>query len=190
MIYLLPIAFALGWGVGAITGKGGAGIGASALGKRKPGKSMIHFAREIWEPEEDVILATEEIPLDNSHGASMLVTELYFTRSASVRIEVERDRGSLSELSAEMFTLLKNQTEYYLKRTLSLNLEAVVERKVHLKLTAPPHGISHYRIVWKQTGMRGFYEVEVGDRFYQVPFLVAQGLSLSVDTLPTLPTAA
>ncbi|CCQ72710.1 hypothetical protein [Magnetospira sp. QH-2] len=190
MIYLVPIVFAAGWGIGTLAAKAGRKIASVSTKKLKPGKSMIHFAREIWEEEDEVILATEDIPLDNSHGATLLATDLYFTRSARTRIVVVRDRGSLSELSAEVFSLIRNQTEHYLKRTLGLNLEAEIERKIHLRLTAPPHGISHYRVLWKQTGLRGYYEVEIGQRFYQVPFLVTHGLSVSVDSLPGQPTAA
>ncbi|MBF0383417.1 MAG: hypothetical protein HQL69_20550 [Magnetococcales bacterium] len=183
MIQLIPIA-AVGGYVCAVTArKFIAKKRAATAANLKPGASMIHFVKEFVEEEEEIILAVEDIPLNNRHSSTQLISEFSFVRSATTQIKVQRDKEQHFGLDSDMFSVLKKHTNAHLKRVLNLDLQSETRREIKLRLTAAPHTDHHYRVIWKQQGKRGFQEVEVGGKFYQIPFLVTHGLSATVDTI-------
>ncbi len=145
---------------------------------------MIHFAKEFVEAEEEVVLAVEDIPLNNRHSQTAMVSEFSFIRSAATRVRIERETGRKFGVDGRLLAAIKSRTESHLQRTLNLDVHSETRREIKLRLTAAPHAVNHYRVVWKQQGTRGFQEVEVGGKFYQIPFLITHGLSATVETVP------
>ncbi|MBF0187916.1 MAG: hypothetical protein HQL50_08310 [Magnetococcales bacterium] len=152
----------------------------------EPGKSMIHFVREfVEEEEEEMVLASELFPLDNRHGDSPMTSELVLSRSAHSRLEIGRIKGKESTFSGAVFASFNSEVKSQISRALNLDLQNEVRREITLNLTAGPGKCSHFRIIWKQVGRRGYQEVEVGEKFYQIPFLATYGLTASVETVPS-----
>ncbi|ABK45805.1 hypothetical protein Mmc1_3316 [Magnetococcus marinus MC-1] len=183
MIQLIPIAMAGGYLCAAVAHRI-AHKRAPQPAPVKPGEIMIHFVKEFVEAENEVVVAVEEFPLDNRHSQTALVSELSFSRSAITRIHVEQAKGRGFELQGSLFKALEKKTKNHLTQILNLSLEGETRREVKLRLSAEPHTENLYRLTWKQQGQRGYQEVEVGGRFYQLPFFVTYGLSVTVESLP------
>jgi hypothetical protein len=191
MIQLLPFV-AIGYLGSAAIGKlskgwsgtkrkvSGQNDGKKAVAKKK---NLIHIVGESIIEDNQLVLASEDVPLDNRFGEKTLISEHVFSRSAEVGVEVERTQDLGGGMGANIFSLLEAKVQAKLSRTLGVKTDEKISREVRLKLSAAPGQFAHYRVVWKQDNRRGVYEVEVGKKRYTVPFLITYGLTHSVESI-------
>ncbi|WP_085440034.1 hypothetical protein [Magnetofaba australis] len=141
------------------------------------------ISEDFADPEQ-VILATEEIPLDNRCGSSALVSEHEFTRSANVNFEWERGRDIADSIQGELLNLVETKAALHIKRKLGIHIGGQVRRSVRLRFNVSAGDFVRYRIVWLQEQRRGVFLVPHGKRMIEAPYLVTYGLHHSVESLP------
>ncbi|MBF0448134.1 MAG: hypothetical protein HQL67_08050 [Magnetococcales bacterium] len=142
------------------------------------------IVRESLIKDEPLVLAEEEIPLDNLHGSSVLNSEHEFIRTATISMEVDRGREVGTALNASFWKAFQARASGELSNSLGLKIGSQLTRRVRLRFSVSPQKMVRYRILWKQTSRRGEFEVVMGGkRRYTIPYMVTYGLSHSVVSL-------
>lgn len=182
--YLIPVGIASVLGVVAsrFLVPGSSGNGA-AVARKKTGVSIEVVNHTILE-EEPVVLATEEVPLDNRFGNKLLYSEHEFARTASVSLRVEQGRKNSASMRSTLWKLLESQTEGAISNTLDAKVGSQISRRVRLKFSTDPGCLVRYQVVWQQTARRGVLTLAVGSRLVEVPYMVSYGLFHSVRSTP------
>ncbi len=134
--------------------------------------------------ETEVVLATEEIPLDNRFGNKLLHSEHEFARSASISLQVGRGNRQGATMRSTLMKLLESRTEGEISKNLGIKIGSQISRKVRLKFSTDPGCLVRYRVIWKQHSRRGIFTLGIGSKRVEVPYLVAYGLFHSVESQP------
>ncbi|MBF0453962.1 MAG: hypothetical protein HQL72_03980 [Magnetococcales bacterium] len=144
----------------------------------------IQIIREYIVSEETMVLATEDIPLDNRYGSQSLTSEHEFIRTASISLDIDRSREVGTSLRTGFWKAFETRASGELSKSLGVKVGSQVSRRVRLRFSVAPHKGVRYRIVWKQESRRGEFEVLVGDKKkYRIPYMITYGLSHSVESL-------
>ncbi|MBF0195766.1 MAG: hypothetical protein HQL71_14495, partial [Magnetococcales bacterium] len=145
---------------------------------------FIEIKREYILSDESLILATEEVPLDNRYGDQPITSEHEFIRSASITLEVDRGREIDTAVKSIFWKAFETKAADSLSKTLGSKVGSQVTRRVRLKFSVAPQKAVNYRIVWKQESRRGVMDVLVDNKKrYKIPYMVTYGLSHSVESL-------
>ncbi|GAB0057882.1 hypothetical protein SIID45300_02216 [Candidatus Magnetaquicoccaceae bacterium FCR-1] len=153
-----------------------------ALVERTP-TSLIEIVGERLIQEESIILATEDVPLDNRHGNKALTSEHEFVRTAEISFAVERSLERGNQVRSSVLRLVDGLVEKELKKALHIEFGTQVTRRVKIHFSTEPGQMVRYRLVWKQTSRRGIYYVNVGTDRHVIPYVVTFGLFHSVESL-------
>lgn len=145
--------------------------------------SLIELVGERLIQEESVILATEEVPLDNRHGNKVLTSEHEFVRTAEIRFAVERSQEKANQVKSSVWRLVDGMVQKELKKNLQIEFGTQITRRVKIQFSTEPGRMVRYRLVWKQSSRRGFYHVNIGTERHVVPYVVTFGLSHAVESL-------
>lgn len=174
--------------VGALTAAAVSRSKRRAAGLRKrwvqgvsPGTFRIVGQKLVESTEQ--ILATDEVPLDNRFGNQSFVSEHEFSRSATVMIEMDWSGSGSLGVEATLLAALKAELNGRLARKVGIESGTQIVRHIRLKFTAAPGKKVLYRVVWKQTALRGEFEIGVGQRVYAVPYMVTFGLAHVVQSI-------
>ncbi|MBF0189399.1 MAG: hypothetical protein HQL50_15860 [Magnetococcales bacterium] len=155
----------------------------SLLKKAKRGRIGIELQREYVIKDDTLILAEEDVPLDNTHGNRVLVSEMEFARSANVSLQIDRRGGTSSSWHAGLWSTLDSWTSGQISRSLGVQVGGQVTRRVVLRLSCDPGRQALYRVIWKQQSRRGVLEARVGRKVIEIPYLVNYGLSYSLESI-------
>lgn len=151
-------------------------------GKSLPPGTFQMVAQKIVQ-EEELVLATEDVPMDNRFGNQPIVSEHEFLRSAKISLELNLDKHLDSAANIALFSALKTELHTRLSRRLGVEMDTQISRHIRLRFTAAPGHKVCYRVVWKQSSQRGLFEVGVGRHVYQLPYMVTYGLSHAVQSI-------
>ncbi|MBF0123871.1 MAG: hypothetical protein HQL60_00885 [Magnetococcales bacterium] len=143
----------------------------------------IQLLRESVIQENPIILAVEEIPLDNRFGNKMLVSEHEFARTATIELTLGQNRQAATEIKTHMWRLLENMAQEELRRSLNIEVGAQISRRVKITLSTEPGAMVRYKVVWKQDSRRGLFDVKIGNTIHSIPYTVAFGLSHTIESL-------
>jgi hypothetical protein len=144
----------------------------------------IEILREYIVSDETLVLATEEIPLDNRHGNQPVTSEHEFIRTATISMEVDRSREIGSTLRASIWKAFETRASGELSKSLGVKIGSQLSRRVRLRFSVKPQHAVTYKIIWRQESRRGEFEVLVGGKKqYKVPYMVTYGLSHSVESI-------
>lgn len=185
---LIPIGLSAAAGV--LCGKKIAKITAR---RRAEGKSSIvktfdraisvDIKREYILSDETLVLASEDIPLDNRCGSNVLTSEHEFSRTAVVNMEIDKSRDVGTSFRSGLWKAFEARVSGELSRSMGVKIGSQMTRRVRLRFSVAPEKMVSYRIVWKQESRRGEFEVLVdGKRTYKIPYMVTYGLSHSVES--------
>ncbi|MBF0626967.1 MAG: hypothetical protein HQL91_01980 [Magnetococcales bacterium] len=145
--------------------------------------SSIQFLGETVVREDSIVLATEEVPLDNRHGNKVLSSEHEFTRTANIRLEVGQQMAQANQFKGSIWMVLESMVQKELKRNLQIEFGTQITRRVKITFSTDPGFMVRYRLIWKQTSRRGFFDVRVGAEKHVIPYLVTFGLYHAVESL-------
>ncbi|MBF0283514.1 MAG: hypothetical protein HQL51_03550 [Magnetococcales bacterium] len=187
MLPFLALGAAIGSVVGFTAGRkladweadGNAGwVGENAMDRQS-----CRVVQEQVIQEESVILATEDVPLDNRFGNRVLVSEHEFSRTATTTLKMihTRELDSASEFDVGV---LESLVKGRFTQQLGMDMGSQISRRIRLKFEADPGKFVHYRVVWKQESRRGILHIEVKGKSHRLPYLVTYGLFHSVESLP------
>lgn len=143
----------------------------------------VRLLRESIVEERPIVLATEEVPLDNRFGNKILVSEHEFVRTATIALTMAHDQVTTAGLKASWWPVLENLAQEEIKKTLGVELNTQITRRVKVIFSTEPGHLVRYRVIWKQDSRRGLLEVEVGGGMYAIPYLVTFGLSHSIESM-------
>jgi hypothetical protein len=145
---------------------------------------LIDIKREYILSDESIILATEDVPLDNRFGNQPITSEHEFVRSASITLEVDRGREVDTSLRTGFWKAFETKAADSLSKSLGSKIGSQVTRRVRLKFSVAPQKAVNYRIVWKQESRRGVMDIMVGHKKrFKIPYMVTYGLSHSVESI-------
>jgi hypothetical protein len=143
----------------------------------------INFLDEKIYEENDTIIGTEEIPLDNRFGSSTLVSEHEFTRTATTHLKIERDKNIESRFKVGLWSVLEAEVRSNLAKAIGLELKDQVSRRVTVKFEAAPGKLVRYKVLWKQNTRKGIFSIRVGTQTVQLPYSVTFGLYHSIESI-------
>jgi hypothetical protein len=157
--------------------------------KKRPSMSSsaeadsIDFLEEKVYEENDTIIGTEEIPLDNRLGSSTLISEHEFARTATTHLKIEHDENIKGRFKAEVWSVLEAEVRSSLAKAIGMEFGDQVSCRVTVKFEAAPGKLVRYRVRWKQNTRRGIFSIGVGNQTVQVPYSVTFGLYHSIESL-------
>ncbi|MBF0153434.1 MAG: hypothetical protein HQL64_06825 [Magnetococcales bacterium] len=194
MIFLLPIwlGASMGLGLGMLAFESrhprrpGGTFPPLQPGSTLPGGVDALVSCEILaeeEGEEQLLLATEEIPLDNRQGSHNMVSEHEFTRTAKVDMEMARDRQTDGEMRADLWKLVQSKASLAVSRRWGMEVGGEIQRRVRLRFTVGPGDMVCHHVKWKQNMRRGVFQVLHPEGIMKVPYMVTYGLSHEVVTV-------
>lgn len=185
MVQLIPLGISSL--VGYLLGKKLFGVIESAPTPAKSTQPPLHAAIQIVAEriltEEVVILATEDIPLDNRYGNQLLTSEHEFSRTATVAMKLDRSAKMMSDFKTSFWNLLESRTQLELSKSLGITAGSEITRRIRLKFAVDPKRFVIYRVIWKQTSRRGVFEIVAGGKNVEVPYLVTYGLTHVVESV-------
>ncbi len=143
----------------------------------------IDFLEEKVYEENDTIIGTEEIPLDNRFGSSTLIREHEFARTATTHLKIEHDKNIEGRFKAGVWSVLEAEVRSNLAKAIGMEFGDQVSCRVTVKFEAAPGKLVRYRVLWKQNTRRGILSIGVGNQTVQFPYSVTFGLYYSVESL-------
>lgn len=188
MLFLLiptGLTAAAGLLLGRKIAKIGSNLGSKGTLSKQFNKPLtVEIAREYILSDETLVLATEEVPLDNRFGSHVLTSEHEFVRSASVALDIDRSREIGSSVRSGIWKAFEARASGELSKSLGVKIGSNITRRVRLKFSVAPQRAVNYRIIWKQESRRGEFELVIGGRKrYKVPYMVTYGLCHSVESV-------
>ncbi|MBF0427599.1 MAG: hypothetical protein HQL94_01640 [Magnetococcales bacterium] len=147
------------------------------------GHPSIQIVAEQILTEDPVVLATEEIPLDNRFGNKLLSSEHEFARTATVAMKLDRGSKLVSDFKSSLLDFLETRTQLELGKSIGVSAGAEITRRIRLKFAVDPGRFVLYRVVWKQTSRRGIFEIMAGGKMVEVPYLATYGLTHVVESV-------
>ncbi|MBF0448105.1 MAG: hypothetical protein HQL67_07895 [Magnetococcales bacterium] len=187
---MLPLLIPAGLSaaLGVVIGKKIANFSRDGL---RLGKLSGSFGREVGVEivkerilrDETLILAIEEVPLDNRFGVEKLSCDHEFIRSATISLDIERSREVGSSIRTSLWKVLESKASGELSRSLGVRMGSQLTRRVRLSFSVARKRSVNYRIIWKQESRRGEFDVRIANkRNYTIPYMVTYGLSHSVES--------
>ncbi len=143
----------------------------------------IQILAEHLQSEEEVILATEEIPLDNRFGDQLLTSEHEFARSASVAMKLDKSSKMVSDFKSSLWSFIESRTQLELGKSLGISAGTEITRRIRLKFAVDSGRFVIYRVIWKQSSRRGIFEISAGGKIVEVPYLITYGLTHVVESV-------
>jgi hypothetical protein len=131
----------------------------------------------------NVVIAEEEIPMDNRHGDSAVFSEHEFSKTVTTTLTVEKSSEILGGLDAKLWSLIEAKIKNNVGKSLGIQIGTEVSRKVTVKLEVPPHKFVVYRILWKQHTLKGRVNLEVGGNELELPYETSYGLFHSIESI-------
>ncbi|MBF0273081.1 MAG: hypothetical protein HQL98_13610 [Magnetococcales bacterium] len=188
MLQLIPYGVAAV--VGGLLGKKYIPIIADQTFDRPPlerlpetASSTIEFMRESIIGEDSIVLATEEVPLDNRYGNKVLSSEHEFTRTANISLSITDQQSFGNHFKASLWIILESMVQKELKKSLHIEFGTQITRRVKINFSTDPGFMVRYRVVWKQTSRRGLFEIKIGSEKHIIPYVVTFGLSHAVESI-------
>ncbi|MBF0422907.1 MAG: hypothetical protein HQL73_07930 [Magnetococcales bacterium] len=183
---MLPILLPVGVfsAVGYLLGQRAAKKTAKGEEPIGPKEIRVEIIRDHVFSDESLILATEDVPLDNRFGDRVLTSDNEFQRTATVALDIDRSTEVNSSLRSGFGKIFSSEIAGELSRSLGVKIGSQISRRVRLNFSVSPHKKVLYRVIWKQESRRGEFEVLVnGKRRFRVPYLITYGLSHSVESI-------
>ncbi|MBF0138056.1 MAG: hypothetical protein H7833_09905 [Magnetococcus sp. DMHC-1] len=196
MFFLLPIwlgaSMGLGLGMLAFQSRHPQHPGTSTPGQQglQPGKGDLLVNCEILideEGEEQLLLATEEIPLDNRQGSHNMVSEHEFSRSAKVELDLSRNHEVEGGFSADLWKIVQNKASLAVSKRWGIKVGSEIKRRVTLRFTVGAGCMVCHHIRWKQNLRRGVFRIAHPHGTLKLPYMVSYGLSHEVVTVAADP---
>ncbi|MBF0585160.1 MAG: hypothetical protein HQL80_13135 [Magnetococcales bacterium] len=149
----------------------------------KPGLKLQVLAHHVLE-ESHLVLATEDVPMDNRFGNKTLSSEHEFSQTATIELELGNNKRVSAAAKTDFWHLLENKAELELGKSLGIEVGSQINRRVRLRFATDPGQFVRYRVIWQQQSQRGILEIRAGRQLFHLPYLVAYGLSHAVESLP------
>jgi hypothetical protein len=144
------------------------------------GQPNIHIVREQNVLEKTEVVDTQEYPLDNLAGSSLLTNETGITRTVTNELSIQTDVGVAGSLKLKLFALVEADISAELTRQNGQTLGQTITERRTLTFTVQPQTAVIYTVIWLRKIRSGEYVVFIGGSPLLVPYSVYYGLSYQV----------
>lgn len=141
-----------------------------------PKSQAVEFLDENTLEENDVVLAIEEIPLDNRFGNSKLTSTHEFTRTATTSFDITKNNEVMGRLKAGSWSVIEIEAQKRISERVGVEVGDQITRRVNVTFEAAPGEIVYYRLTWKQKTRQGVFNMKVNNQTIHLPYSVTYGL--------------
>lgn len=131
----------------------------------------------------DIVISTEDVPLDNRHGSSPISSEHEFSQTAKISVSLAKNQEVSAGINATVWSVFEADLNAKIAKNLGVEIGKEIHRRVTVKFEALPGKFVRYRVVWKQNVRRGNFEVAIGSTTTKVPYEVIYGLFHSIESM-------
>ncbi|MBF0179724.1 MAG: hypothetical protein HQM03_06830 [Magnetococcales bacterium] len=146
-------------------------------------RNMIRLLGESLLQEQSVVLATEDVPLDNRFGNKVLISEHEFIRTATVGLTLGQNDAMAGQLKTSMWSVLDGMLQQECKKNLNIEIGSEITRKVKISFSTEPGRMVRYRVIWKQDLRKGVFDLQIGSNRHALPYVITFGLSHAVESI-------
>jgi len=143
----------------------------------------FRFVSDMFLKESEVVSTAEDIPLDNRHGSSPLISEHEFSRTVTNSFSINKESNLNARIKTSLWSLLETEIKKNLTKSLGIEVGEQVTRRVTVRLEAAPGKFDKYRLTWKQKQREGAALISVENKEIQVPYTTTYGLFHSVESI-------
>jgi hypothetical protein len=151
--------------------------------QQKLDDSLSNLALEFEDSKETsktMVVAVEEIPLDNRYSDTDIKSEHSFSHSANASVEIVHHNEAELKFGTDLWKLLESQVSYRLGREIEQDIGTRIQREVNLTFHAAARTRVHYKVIWKQSMRWGSVIWQMGNKVNKIPFVVHYGLFAEV----------
>ncbi len=145
--------------------------------------SDFHFVADVFLKESEAVSTEEEIPLDNRHGSSPLISEHEFSRTVNNSFSINKENNLNGRIKTSLWSLVETEVKKNLTKSLGVEIGEQITRRVTVRLEAAPGKFVKYRLIWKQKQREGTALINIENKEIQVPYTTTYGLFHSVESV-------
>ena len=145
--------------------------------------SDFRFISDKFLSENEVVSNIEEIPLDNRHGSSPIVSEHEFSRTVHNTLKFGTAKEISGLVKTSVWTLIQTEVEKNLTKTIGAEIGETITRRATVRLEAAPGKMVKYELIWKQKQRTGHALISIKNREIQLPYTSMYGLFHSVKSI-------
>lgn len=131
----------------------------------------------------NIVISTEDIPLDNRHGSSPISSEHEFSQTAKISVSLVKNQEVSAGINATVWSVFEADLNARIAKNLGVEIGQEIHRRVTVKFEALPGKFVRYRVVWKQNVRRGNFEVAIGSKNVKIPYEAIYGLFHSIESI-------
>jgi hypothetical protein len=154
------------------------------FGKGREGKPRIEGIQLEKPKDEIVIVASEDIALDNQQGSDTISSEHNFSCSAGNSLSLQRTNETEAFVDQGLLGALESGIARSLRKRIGLEVNEQINRSVRIRFNVAAAATNRYRIIWKQQQRSGHLVFSQGAHRLSLPFSITYGLSHEVLSLP------
>ena len=143
----------------------------------------FQFVSDSILSEQEIISTEEEIPLDNRHGSSPLISEHEFSRTVTNSFILSKSQVMDGKIKTSLWTLIETEVRKNLTKSIGIEIGEQITRRVTVKLEAAPGQFVRYKLVWKQKQRDGSALVNIKKKEFQIPYSTTYGLFHAVESV-------
>lgn len=151
--------------------------------------SDIKFIKFIYDniiKEGNIIISSEEIPLDNRFGNSPIISEHEFSKTITTDLKINKTNELNAGLTIKAWDLLETELRINLNKSIGIQIGGQVTRKVTIKLEAAPGKFVNYRLIWKQHERKGLANININNKQIELPYTTTYGLFHSIESISSI----
>ena len=145
--------------------------------------SDFRFVADVFLKESEAVSTEEEIPLDNRHGSSPLISEHEFSRTVNNSFSINKENNLNGRIKTSLWSLVETEVKKNLTKSLGVEIGEQITRRVTVRLEAAPGKFVKYRLIWKQKQREGTALINLENKEIQVPYTTTYGLFHSVESI-------
>ena len=145
--------------------------------------SNFRFVADVFLKESEAVSTEEEIPLDNRHGSSPLISEHEFSRTVNNSFSINKENNLNGRIKTSLWSLVETEVKKNLTKSLGVEIGEQITRRVTVRLEAAPGKFVKYRLIWKQKQREGTALINLENKEIQVPYTTTYGLFHSVESI-------
>lgn len=143
----------------------------------------FRFVADVFLKESEAVSTEEEIPLDNRHGSSPLISEHEFSRTVNNSFSINKENNLNGRIKTSLWSLVETEVKKNLTKSLGVEIGEQITRRVTVRLEAAPGKFVKYRLIWKQKQREGTALINLENKEIQVPYTTTYGLFHSVESI-------
>jgi len=158
-------------------------VGSNSVEKDDFDIITFQFVSDKMLSEREIVSMQEEIPLDNRHGTSPLISEHEFSRTVTNSFVINKTQLTDGRIKTSLWTLIETEVRKNLSKSMGIEFGEQITRRVTVKFEAAPGTLVRYKIIWKQKQRDGSALINMENKQLQIPYSSTFGLFHAVESI-------